>query len=125
MPNTTKSAEAAFAAQSPSSISSAPASRTPTNKDKIQNWHPKAGHDGCNGSELSAAELQEIVDWATAQTTRYFVRKGAGTGNYAEKNQLKIIHRDTQFKVGAKNATYHITAKQAALDELKNVEADD
>jgi hypothetical protein len=37
-----------------------------------------------------------------------------GTGDYKTKNQLKIIHK--QVAAGNKNATFHITAAQSALD---------
>jgi hypothetical protein len=91
---------------------------------KIKSWQPSTGHDGCNGTALSAAELQEIADWAAPQATKYFVKKGKGTGGYAAKNQLKIIHKVVTTSSN-KKATYHITATQAELDKVQVDEEDE
>jgi hypothetical protein len=90
---------------------------------KVKSWKPSQGHDGCSATTLTTAELQEIVDWAASESTKYFVKKGAGTGSYSAKNQLKIIHK-VVVASGGKNATYHITADTSALGALQIEEED-
>ncbi len=90
---------------------------------KIRSWYPSQGHSGCRAMNLTTDDLQKIVDWALNENTKYFVKKGRGTGEYSERNQLKVIHK--QVKAGGKNATYHITVRQEQLDGVGVEESDE
>ena len=91
---------------------------------QLDAWKPSKGHGGCNGTSLSAADLQDIVDWADSKG-KYFVKSGAGTGAYSDKLQLKIIHKTVDDKPSGKKATFHIRASEAALNGLSVERSDD
>jgi hypothetical protein len=102
-------------AEAPSqpAVQQAAQSKAPAVIAKVKSWKPSLGHSGCKAIDLRTDELQEIVD-TYASDSRYFIKKGMGTGDYKTKNQLKIIHKHVD--AGTKKATFHITAAQGALD---------
>jgi hypothetical protein len=83
--------------------------------EKIREWKPSTGHGGFNALryKLTATDLDEVVTWA-GSTGKYFVKKGNGTGSYAGKQQLKIIHK-TVDAGGGKKATFHIRVDAGEL----------
>lgn len=91
---------------------------------KLEQWKPSQGHGGCSAFDLTTQDLQDIVDWASGKG-KYFIKRGAGTGSYSSKDQLKIIHISVDDKASGKKATYHISANASALDALNVVSSDD
>lgn len=86
---------------------------------QVKAWKPSEGHSGSNTTSLkpSADDLMQVVNWALS-TGKYFVKKGLGTGDYADKPQLKIIHK-TVVAAGGKKATYHFRVKESVLAALE------
>ena len=89
----------------------------------LEGWSPGAGHGGKRGTTLSTAEARAIVAYVESGYSRsgkVFVGKGAGSGEWADKVQLKVIHK-TATVGGGKKATYHITLKDSVYAALSEV----
>lgn len=72
---------------------------------RFNNWKPSQGHGGIRVKGLGADEMRQIED---SLDHRYQVVYGPGTGDYAAKEQMKIIHWMVKGS-GGKNATFHIS----------------
>jgi hypothetical protein len=97
-------------------------------KDEIGTWDARK-HSGMDAAALSLAEVQELLNWLKGtwkwKEDVYF-KKGAGTGPWSTKAQLKVIAWSRIRLGGNKLPTFHFTLKPtayAALD-LDEVQAD-
>jgi hypothetical protein len=85
----------------------------------LESWSPTA-HGGRRATNLTLAEAQDVVYYAEhtyGRRDKVFVFKGAGSGEYADRVQLKIVHK-TVTVGGGKKATFHITLSQNVYDQL-------
>jgi hypothetical protein len=114
-------AGAATTTTSTSSTASRTDAAVATFKAALDAWLPSKGHGGKNGRTLNLEETQAIVDYARGSYKRahvVFIFKGEGSGDFAGKYQLKIVHRVQGVRGSDKKATYHIGLRQAVYDEL-------
>lgn len=82
-------------------------------KTKILAWDRRA-HGGSK-ARLSTTEIATLTTWAEAQMSTsgrnavFTVIRGAGTGDYAARDQLKIVAHFSTKLSGDKFPTYHVT----------------
>ena len=83
-------------------------------KAKIEAWD-RLSHAGANET-LTEGEIDGLTAWARAVRSRagnsaaFKVKRGAGSGAYAAKDQLKIISIHSA-PTGGKQPTYHVTLR--------------
>jgi hypothetical protein len=90
-------------------------------------WSPQA-HGGRRATDLTLADAQEVVGYARYEYKRrnsVFIIKGAGSGEYAERVQLKIVHKQQHAPGSNKKATFHLTLRQDVFDQLNLTESDE
>jgi hypothetical protein len=80
-------------------------------------------HGGKRATDLSVEEVREIVDFATHTWSRknaVYIRRGAGSGEWSGKVQLKIIHV-SQTTSSGKRSTFHFTLSAQVYGQLAEV----
>jgi ribosomal protein S18 acetylase RimI-like enzyme len=84
-------------------------------KGKILAWD-RSSHDGCK-MDLSEDQISRLTAWAktvkskSGKTLAFNVARGEGSGDYAGKDQVKIISIHGGSLGADKQPTYHITLK--------------
>lgn len=93
----------------------------------LERWSPNA-HGGRRATNLTLTEAQQVVAYAQndyGRSGKVFVIKGAGSGDYAERFQLKIVHKHQTIAGSNKKATFHITLSDSVFEQLNLAQSDE